>query len=123
MTPVELPTPPFFVGSNAPPAVSETIPTPPSIFEQKSEFQSVSSAEGGAITDVPAANPPVDFEDVEMNEISEDPFADEGYDNLLPSTLGGKEFLADVHGAVGEPEEIDYDAIFENFFEVFGHYS
>lgn len=70
---------------------------------------------------MPAADPPVDFEDVEMNEISEDPFANEGYDDSLPSAPGGGEFQADVQCPIGELEEIDYDAIFENFFEVFGH--
>ena len=57
-----------------------------------------------------------DFEDVETNKISEDPLTNEGYNNFLPCTLGGREFLK-------EPKEIKYDAIFENFFEVFSHYS
>ena len=41
-----------------------------------------------------------------MNKISEDPFADEGYDNLLPSALGGKEFQADVHVTVENPKKL-----------------
>jgi hypothetical protein len=123
MTPLELATPPFLVGSNAPPAITEHISTPPSVLEQNSEFQSVGSNKEGVITDIPAANPPVDFDDVEMNEMLEDPYANEGYDNFLPSTPGGGEIQVDVEGPVGEPEEIDYDAIFEIFFEIFGHQS
>ena len=57
-----------------------------------------------------------DFEDVEMNKISEDLPKNVGYDDFFPSTLGGREFLK-------EPKEIKFDAIFENLFEVFGHYS
>ena len=51
-----------------------------------------------------------------MNKISEDLPTNVGYNNFFPSTLGGREFLK-------EPKEIKYGAIFENFFEVFGHYS
>ena len=51
-----------------------------------------------------------------MNKISEDLPTNVGYNNFFPSTLGGREFLE-------EHKEIKYDAIFENFFEVFGHYS
>ena len=57
-----------------------------------------------------------DFEDVEMNKISEDLPTNVGYNNFFSSTLSGREFLK-------EPKEIKYDAIFENLFEVFGHYS